>query len=129
MIRFLLIRFGLAVLFLVVETIFFVALHSYFSRPVDRMKNWFGRHSRRMVALMFPLLFVMNFGITFLFSTASTPIRPVSPQPARETSEPERVYIPVPTTPPSAEGADEPPPIPGTAADDTLQNTQENQTE
>ena len=132
-------RFLVALLFVFVETVFVVALHTYFSKPMDRMKNWFGRHSWKTVAVMLPLLFVANFAVTFLFSGVAT-----APPTAAEATQPE-VYSEEETTdeeapsPPSAppgqkrilsseeklpekrESDNEPAPIPGVPADETLE--------
>jgi len=69
-----LLRLFAAILFITVETVFFIALHTYFSRPMDHLRHWFGRHSsRRMVAMLLPLLFIANFAVTSIFTGLASP--------------------------------------------------------
>jgi hypothetical protein len=125
----LLLRLFVALLFVLVETVFFVALHTYFSKQMDRMKNWFGRHSWRTVAVMLPLLFATNFAVTFLFSgVAAVPATRVEQEanqadsvgesePRREKRLlPEKEELPSKETPAPTE---EEKPIPGVPADET----------
>ena len=130
----LLLRLVVAVVFIVVETIFFVALHTYFSRPVDQMKNWFIRQNKRTVAILLPILFVTNFGVTFLFSSLITPAPAIPPRPQAGVTR--SFAYSVPEQPPITKSPSAPPdmemvsnsdglgsarePIRGFPADDTL---------
>ena len=132
-------RFLVALLFVFVETVFVVALHTYFSKPMDRMKNWFGRHSWKTVAVMLPLLFVANFAVTFLFSgvataptTAAESTRPEvqsgeelpeEEEPVRPSTVPGQKHnLPSEEKLPEKRDSDnDPEPIPGVPADETLE--------
>ncbi len=78
-------RLLVAVVFIIVETVFFVALHTYFSGPVDRIRKWFIHQNKRTVSILLPVLFFTNFGVTFLFSGLITPA-PAPHIPSREAS-------------------------------------------
>jgi hypothetical protein len=131
-------RFLVALLFVFVETVFVVALHTYFSKPMDRMKNWFGRHSWKTIAIMLPLLFVANFAVSFVFwgvaTAPGTPAEAAQPEVHSDRETPDEEAPSSPSTPagpkrilPSEEDLpekrhsdNEPEPIPGVPADETL---------
>ena len=118
MVESLLSQLAFAVVFLMVETVFFVALHTYFQRPMDRMKHWFGRHSRRTVVALFPVLFLLNFALTVALSSRYQTTE------AQETStEARQTELESKPSAPTREPHEETAPLPGAPADDTWWST------
>ncbi len=131
-----LLRMAVAVILLTLEVVLATALVAPFTQWVENLKTWFRNHYRVTLAVIFPVLLATNVGLTFIITDASADSGAAAggnpggtTVPELDTTGPRLMIEPFHDSeaPAEAEAASDgevpasPAPIPGYAADETME--------